>query len=106
MGVPVVSCHISGIPELIADGRTGFLAEPGDADSLAQAVLRCARAFTGDGASEGRELVNRARAQIEAHFNVQSAARYLARLFHCERDLIASTEASAAFGAEAGICRG
>ncbi len=38
--VPVVSTRLSGIPELIEDGRSGLLAEPGDADSLARALRR------------------------------------------------------------------
>lgn len=33
-GTPVVSTNISGIPEQIADGETGFLIEPGDVTAL------------------------------------------------------------------------
>jgi len=39
-GVPVVSTRISGIPELIEDGVSGLLAEPGDVASLAAALQR------------------------------------------------------------------
>ncbi|MBM6906703.1 glycosyltransferase family 4 protein [Collinsella tanakaei] len=39
-GTPVVGTRIGGIPELVSEGGTGFLAEPGDADSLAEAILR------------------------------------------------------------------
>jgi glycosyltransferase involved in cell wall biosynthesis len=39
-GVPVVSTRLSGIPELVEDRRTGLLAEPGDAVSLAAALAR------------------------------------------------------------------
>ena len=39
-GVPVVSTRLSGIPELIEDGRSGLLAAPGDAASLADALER------------------------------------------------------------------
>jgi colanic acid/amylovoran biosynthesis glycosyltransferase len=39
-GVPVVSTRLSGIPELVEDGRSGLLAEPGDAASLASALRR------------------------------------------------------------------
>ncbi len=35
MGLPVVSNHIDGIDEAILDGKTGFLAEPGDYQTLA-----------------------------------------------------------------------
>jgi glycosyltransferase involved in cell wall biosynthesis len=40
MGVPVVATRISAIPELIEDGKTGLLVEPGDPEALADALLR------------------------------------------------------------------
>lgn len=43
IGVPVVSSRLSGIPELVDDGRTGLLVAPGDAGALADAILRVAR---------------------------------------------------------------
>ena len=43
IGVPVVASRLSGIPELIDDGRTGLLVPPGDARALADAVERLAR---------------------------------------------------------------
>lgn len=39
-GTPVIGTRIGGIPELVSEGETGFLAEPGDAASLAAAILR------------------------------------------------------------------
>jgi glycosyltransferase involved in cell wall biosynthesis len=39
-GVPVVSTRISGIPELIEDGRNGLLVEAGDAVGLSEAIKR------------------------------------------------------------------
>ena len=39
-GTPVIGSRIGGIPELVSDDGTGFLAEPGDAVSLAEAILR------------------------------------------------------------------
>lgn len=38
--LPVVSTRLSGIPELIIDGRTGLLADPGDEYSLAHCIER------------------------------------------------------------------
>lgn len=40
VGIPVVSGRTAGIPELIADGMTGFLANPGDPSDLAEVVAR------------------------------------------------------------------
>ncbi|MDQ2694019.1 MAG: glycosyltransferase family 4 protein [Pseudomonadota bacterium] len=37
-GLPVVSSRLSGIPELVADGRSGILVEPGDSQGLARAL--------------------------------------------------------------------
>jgi glycosyltransferase involved in cell wall biosynthesis len=39
-GVPVVSCRISGIPELIEDGLSGLLAEPANPTQLAGVISR------------------------------------------------------------------
>jgi len=38
MGRPVVSTAISGIPELVIDGKTGLLVPPRDPDALAEAI--------------------------------------------------------------------
>lgn len=37
-GVPVVGTKVGGIPEIVLDGETGLLVEPGDARALAEAV--------------------------------------------------------------------
>lgn len=37
-GTPVIASDIGGIPELIEDGRTGFLFKAGDAEELAQTI--------------------------------------------------------------------
>jgi glycosyltransferase involved in cell wall biosynthesis len=42
-GLGVIGSRIGGIPELIQEGRTGLLFEPGDAEALAGIVQRLAR---------------------------------------------------------------
>lgn len=37
-GVPVVGTRIAGVPEQVADGETGLVVEPGDAEALADAI--------------------------------------------------------------------
>ncbi len=37
-GLPVVSTAVGGVPELVEDGKTGFLVPSGDADKLASAL--------------------------------------------------------------------
>lgn len=39
-GLPCIGSRIGGIPELISDGKTGFLVEPGKIAALAQALRR------------------------------------------------------------------
>jgi hypothetical protein len=42
-GKPVIGCSIGGMPEIIGQDETGLLVPPGDADALAQAILRLVR---------------------------------------------------------------
>ncbi|HMK37574.1 MAG TPA: glycosyltransferase [Desulfomonilaceae bacterium] len=39
MGLPVVATRVGGIPELVLDGKTGILVEPGDPVGLADALV-------------------------------------------------------------------
>lgn len=72
-GVPVVSTRLSGIPELIADRRTGRLAEPGDPRSLAVAIR-----WLVDG---GRLDLDAGRRLVEEEFDVYRSASRLAESF-------------------------
>jgi colanic acid/amylovoran biosynthesis glycosyltransferase len=72
-GVPAVASRMSGIPELIRDGVTGYLAEPGDPQSL-ESALRRVLSDPGLDPAAGRQLV------VE-EFNISSEARELATLF-------------------------
>ena len=40
MGLPVVGTRLSAIPELIEDGKTGLLVQPGNDEEMARAMLR------------------------------------------------------------------
>jgi glycosyltransferase involved in cell wall biosynthesis len=44
MGLPVVATTVTGLPEMVEDGRTGFLVQPHDAAALASAMRRLADA--------------------------------------------------------------
>jgi glycosyltransferase involved in cell wall biosynthesis len=39
-GVPVVTTNVGGLPDVVDDGRTGYLVEPKDPSAIAQAILR------------------------------------------------------------------
>jgi glycosyltransferase involved in cell wall biosynthesis len=68
-GKPVVGCRAGGMPEIIANGETGLLAEPGDEESL----LRCLDRLAAD-ADLRERLGRRGREVYEAKFTAQAAA--------------------------------
>lgn len=59
---PVIASRIGALSELVDDGRTGILFEPGDADDLVKAVER----VLGD--SDPSIMSRAARMQFEAHY--------------------------------------
>lgn len=48
VGTPVVGTRIGGIPELIENGETGFLCEPGDVGALSNALVQATAMETAD----------------------------------------------------------
>ena len=40
MGVPVVSSNIGGVSEIVIDGETGYMVEPGNKSALADAIKK------------------------------------------------------------------
>jgi colanic acid/amylovoran biosynthesis glycosyltransferase len=70
-GLVVVSTRLSGIPELVEDGVTGFLAEPGDLRSLACALER---ALSPEAANLDPA---KARAFVDEEYNLDVNARRL-----------------------------
>jgi len=76
VGVPVVASRLSGVPELVPDGETGLLAEPGSAEQLRLVIRRVLADPDGarTRAEAGRQLVER-------EFDVHRSAAALAALF-------------------------
>jgi glycosyltransferase involved in cell wall biosynthesis len=62
LGLPPVASRVSGIPDIVADGRTGLLTESGSVDSLVRAVLQMA-----DAPDLRRRLGDAARVHVELH---------------------------------------
>lgn len=80
MGLPLISTQVSGIPELVRHGETGWLVRPGDSIALADAIAALAADL---------ELRNRlgrsARALVGAEFSIKSNALRLGALFDSVR---------------------
>jgi glycosyltransferase involved in cell wall biosynthesis len=75
-GVPVVASRLTGVPELVHDGETGLLAEPGDVSGLAD---RLAELLAEPHAAVARAALGRY--LVEREFSLASSAAHLAMLF-------------------------
>lgn len=40
MAIPVVSSKMAGVPEIVENGKTGYMVEPGDSRQLAEAIIK------------------------------------------------------------------
>lgn len=87
-GLPVVATRVGGLPEVVADGETGLLVPPGDADALA-AALSHVLAEPGLGAALGAA----GRARACARFSWDAQASRLAGLY---RELLGVTSRAGA----------
>ena len=78
-GVPVISTRLVGITDLIDDGDTGLLAEPNDADDLAEKIERLIsdKSLRDRFAKSGRE-------KVESHFDLSNCLEPLLTKFRQE----------------------
>jgi len=76
-GLPVVGTRVGGIPELIEDGRTGFLVAPGDVLALSDAI----GLLLSNGELRAR-LGGAARAHVRAHHSWERVAEQVELVYH------------------------
>jgi glycosyltransferase involved in cell wall biosynthesis len=76
MGVPVVATKVSAIPELIENGKTGLLVEPGNPEALAEAMIK---ALTD--ANLRQKIVAAAKDRVNRDFNNRNLIGDLAGLY-------------------------
>lgn len=75
-GMPVVSTRHCDIPEVIADGKTGLLADEGDVDGLAA----CLRRLLADPGSWG-SMLEAGRRRVEDAYDAATQGERLARVY-------------------------
>jgi len=73
---PVVATRVGGIPELVEDGRTGFLVERGDSKAMAEKLLVLL-----DDARLRRDMGERGRLAAEALFDVRKNVAQVLQLY-------------------------
>lgn len=75
-GLPVIATRIAGIPELVEDGISGILVPPGDAATLANAILTML-----EHPEKMQAMGTAGRAKVTKDFNIQTEAAWLGSLF-------------------------
>jgi colanic acid/amylovoran biosynthesis glycosyltransferase len=75
-GMPIVSTRHCDIPEVIVDGRTGFLAEERDVEGLTDCLLRMVSQW-----QRWPEMLAAGRARVEAEFDAHVQGQRLATLY-------------------------
>jgi len=89
-GKPVVATRVGGNPELIQDGETGFLTQPGDVVALANAIRRIV-----EDPPLARALGLQARARISQRFSVDAMVDATERLYD---ELVSTRDRPVAIG--------
>ena len=74
-GVPVITTNVGSLPELIRDGRTGYLIKPNDSEALKQKISQVLA-----NSEVTAELVARARQDSES-FSIEQTLQQLAKVF-------------------------
>ena len=75
-GVPVVATRVGSVPEVITDGHTGLLIDPGDPPALAGAI-----AAVIDDSARSRSMADRAREVVAGRYSVETMVEGYAALF-------------------------
>jgi glycosyltransferase involved in cell wall biosynthesis len=78
LGVPVLATNVGGPPEIIEDGREGYLLPPRDPQAWAQALRRIAQR-----PDRGLELGRAGRGRVEREFTVQRHVAQTLTAYEC-----------------------
>ena len=75
-GLPIISCPVGGIPELVSDGQSGILVPPGNPEHLAAVLQRLAKDERGR-----REMASEAYARVKHRFDLRIHLEQLAGIY-------------------------
>ena len=89
-GLPVVATRLSGVPELVRPGDTGWLVPPGDADALADALQEI-----GSGEDRTAVIARRGRRLVEQEFTVDGNVDRLTELLTLSQPVVAARQDAA-----------
>jgi len=76
MGVPVLATRVSAIPELVEDGRTGLLVDPGEPEAMAQSMVKLL-----SDAELRHRIIDTAGQRVREEFDNQKLIQKLAEIF-------------------------
>ena len=76
MGKPVIATNIGAPPEIIRDGQTGFLVEPGRPKELAEMIIRILGA-----PAEAASIGERARAEVNRKYSIRRHVNLIESVF-------------------------
>ena len=74
---PSIATRIAGIPELVREGETGRMVDPGDVDALCEAISQ-----TLADPKASAKMARQGKAVVTADFNSAIEAARLSTLFH------------------------
>jgi len=75
-GVPVAATAVGGVPEVIADGETGYLVKAGDAEGLAEAITELLR-----NPAKAKEMGQKGRKAVYPKFAAQTLIANVEQLY-------------------------
>lgn len=73
---PVVATRVGSLPELIEDGKSGYLVDPGDEEALAERILRLLR-----NPEKAREMGRFGREKVQTSYTVERMVQMTEALF-------------------------
>ncbi len=76
MGLPAIGTNVGGIPEMIIEGRNGYIVKPGDREGLAERIIT----ILND--SKLRKEFSRNSLQMARENDIEKSADKLERLYH------------------------